>query len=158
MNKTSDQAGALWFLDTRVEILVASADGQDGLSVLRHRTRPGDSPPLHIHETEDEVFHVLEGRFRFHIDGTDRIVEAGEVIMAPRGVPHTFLVESEGGGAWITVTARGDFERLVRQVARPAEGDGLPPPHGAPSEEEKAAITAACAAHHIAIVGPPLHG
>jgi uncharacterized cupin superfamily protein len=33
--------------------------------VLEHRVPHGDSPPLHVHRNEDEVFHVLEGELRF---------------------------------------------------------------------------------------------
>lgn len=153
---TQERQKVFWFLDTRVEVLIASSAGEDRLSVLRHRAPFGDSPPLHVHETEDEIFHVLDGTFRFRIDGKDRLVHAGEVILAPKGVPHTYCVESREGGAWITVTAHGDFEGLVRNVARPAETDGLPARHGEPGPEEVAALTAACAANKIAIVGPPL--
>ena len=147
---------ALWFLDTRVEVLVASVSGQDGLSVLRHMAPFGDSPPLHVHETEDEIFHVLEGSFRFSIDGQDGTVHAGETILAPKGAPHSYVVESREGGAWITMTARGDFEGLVRKMARPATDRGLPPRHGQPTPDEIAALENACAAFGIRMVGPPL--
>ena len=51
----------LWFLNTRVAIRISALDGADGISVLEHRASFGDSPPLHIHHDEDEIFHVLEG-------------------------------------------------------------------------------------------------
>ena len=84
------------------------------------------------------------------------LVEAGHTVMAPKKVPHQFCVESADGGAWITVTSPGDFEGLVRAVSRPAETDGLPPPHGPPSPQEQEALIAACSAHHIEVVGPPM--
>ena len=55
----------LWFLNTRVTIRVSYTDGADGISVLEHWAPHGDSPPLHVHEHEDEIFHILEGAFRF---------------------------------------------------------------------------------------------
>ncbi|MCB1498949.1 MAG: cupin domain-containing protein [Bauldia sp.] len=150
-------ADALWFLNTRVNIVVPAAAGEDRLSVLQHRAPFGDSPPLHIHHTEDEVFRVLEGRFRFRIADQEYEVEAGQTLMAPKKVPHQYCVESKEGGAWITVTSPGDFEGLVRATSRPAENAGLPTPHGPPTPEEQAALIAACTAHHIEIVGPPMH-
>jgi len=51
----------LWFLDSLVTIRVSVSDGQDGISILEHFVPYGSSPPLHLHRTEDEVFHVLEG-------------------------------------------------------------------------------------------------
>ncbi|MCB1496024.1 MAG: cupin domain-containing protein [Bauldia sp.] len=149
-------ANAVWFLNTRVHIVVPAAAGEDRLSVLQHRAPFGDSPPLHIHHTEDEVFRVLAGRFRFRVGEEEYEVGPGETIMAPKKVPHQYCVESAEGGSWITITSPGDFEGLVRAVGRPAEDDGLPAPHGPPTPEEEKALIAACGAHHIEILGPPM--
>lgn len=146
---------ALWFLNTRVEIVVAAAAGQDRMSVLRHRAPRGDSPPLHIHDTEDEVFHVLEGRIRFEVEGQAVEIGPGDTLMAPKGRPHSYLVLSDEA-AWLSVTTHGDFEGLVRAVARPAAGQGLPERAGPPSAEQAAALEAICGRNHIRLVGPPL--
>ena len=146
-----------WFLDTLVAVRIAHADGTDGISVLEHRARFGDSPPLHIHRTEDEIFNVLEGEFLLHIENSDRKLEPGAIVIAPKGIAHTYRVDSAGGGRWLTVTARGDFERFVRAIGRPAEGSGLPPPAGQPSPQAIEALVAAAHKYGIDIVGPPLH-
>lgn len=52
-------------------------------------------------------------------------------------------------------TARGDFERFVRALSRPAEHDGLPP-QVPPTPEQVEQLAAAAAAHGIDLVGPPL--
>ncbi|MCV2881779.1 cupin domain-containing protein [Actibacterium sp. XHP0104] len=146
----------LWFLNTRVSIAVPASAGSDGLSVIHHHAPFGDSPPLHIHDTEDEVFHLLSGRIRFTMG--DRIVsaQAGQTLIAPKGVAHSYFVDSPEGAQWMTVTTPGDFEALVREVARPATSAGLPAPHGPPSEAEAAALTEACARHGIRLVGAPM--
>jgi uncharacterized cupin superfamily protein len=56
-------------LNTLVGIHESEADGNDGISVLEHRAPFGDSPPLHVHHTEDEISHILEGEFPFKIAG-----------------------------------------------------------------------------------------
>lgn len=145
----------LWFLDTLVLIRVSHLDGADGISVLEHRARRGDSPPLHVHRTEDEIFHVLAGELRFRIAETERHAGAGEIVLAPRGVPHTYRVESDEA-CWLTITAGRDFERVVRSVSRPASGDGLPAPAGPPTPEQAHALEEACQHHDILLVGPPL--
>ena len=147
----------LWFLDTLVTVRVAAADGADHLSVLEHRAPHGDSPPRHVHHTEDEVFAVLEGEFRFSIGEGERRCGAGDVLLAPRGVPHTYRVDSRDGGHWLTVTARGDFERFVRAMSRPAERPALPPRAGAPTPEAAQALAATALTYGIEIVGAPLH-
>jgi quercetin dioxygenase-like cupin family protein len=131
--------------------------GQDGLSILEHRAPYGDSPQLHIHRTEDEVFHILEGEFRLKINEPEQRLGPGEILLTAKGVPHTYHVESPEGGRWLTITVRGDFERFVRAMARPAERLVLPEPAGAPSAEAIQPLTATAAQYGIEIVGPPLH-
>lgn len=146
----------LWFLDTLVTIHLAQASNADGISMIEHRAPYGSSPPLHIHHTEDEVFYLLAGKARFNVGGKDLIVRAGETLVAPKGVPHTFIVTSRDGAAWLTVTNRGDFERMLRAVARPPAHDGLPPHMGPPSAEEAAGLEEACRANGIVLIGPPM--
>jgi quercetin dioxygenase-like cupin family protein len=70
-------ADSLWFLDTLVTVRVAWAENTDHISVLEHRAPAGDSPPLHVHHTEDEVFCVLEGTLRLRVAGQDRTIAPG---------------------------------------------------------------------------------
>jgi hypothetical protein len=58
--------------------------------------------------------------------GTTRVeagvtIGAGETLLAPKGVPHTYRVESREGARWLVITRRGDFERFVHALSRPAE-------------------------------------
>jgi len=52
---------------------------------------------------------------------------AGETLLAPKGVPHTYRVESREGARWPVITRRGDFERFVHALSRPAERSRRPP-------------------------------
>ena len=153
---TSAHTNSLWFLNTLITIRVSQTGGKDGISILEHRAPHGDSPPLHIHRTEDEAFHILEGDFRFKIAEKEFRASAGDVLLTQKGVPHTYRVESPQGGRFMTVTVRGDFERFVRALGRPAESPTLPHPAGAPSPEAVQALTVAAAQYGIEIVGPPL--
>jgi quercetin dioxygenase-like cupin family protein len=144
----------LWFLNTLVTIHAAMAEG--GMTVFEHHAPYGDSPPLHVHAGEEEIFHVISGELRLHLDGRDLRLRAGETFRAPRNVAHTYLVVSQGGARFLTLTCGGDFERLVRAMGRPAVHDGLPPAADAPTPEQVAALADACLANGIALVGPPL--
>jgi mannose-6-phosphate isomerase-like protein (cupin superfamily) len=145
----------LWFLNTLVTVGVANDEGSDGISVLESLAPHGDSPPLHVHHDEDEVFHILEGELRFRVGDNDLRAGAGETLLAPKGVPHTYRVESEQG-RWLVTTARGNFERFVRSISRPAERDELPDAAPEPTPEQVEALSAAASAHGIELVGPPL--
>jgi mannose-6-phosphate isomerase-like protein (cupin superfamily) len=145
----------LWFLNALVTVRVPHHEGEDGISVLESLAPHGESPPLHVHQTEDEVFHVLEGELRVHAGDTEVTIGAGETILGPKGVPHTYRVESPEGARWLVITRRGDFERFVRALSRPAERPEPPTPRP-PTPEQANALAAAAREHRIELVGPPL--
>lgn len=146
----------LWFLDTLVTIHASYQDGNDNISLIEHRAPYADSPPLHTHHTEDEVFYLLEGELRFKVEHEERRLGSRQILLAPKGIPHTYRVESLAGARWLTVTTRGDFERFVRALARPAEEPTLPPPAGEPTPEAIRFLIETARSHGIEIVGPPL--
>jgi quercetin dioxygenase-like cupin family protein len=146
----------LWFLNTLHTIRVRHDEGEDGVSVMESLAAHGDSPPLHVHQTEDETFHVLEGELRMRAGDADVTIGAGETLLAPKGVAHTYRVESPAGARWLVITTRGDFERFVRALSRPAERPELPTPQGPPTPEQADALAAAARKHGIELVGPPL--
>ncbi len=155
MQNTKDNY--LWFLDTLVNIRVSEKDNADGTSVLEHRAYQNDSPPLHIHQNEDEIFYVLEGEFRFLIKDEQYHLSAGDILTAPKGIPHTYKIESAGGGKWLTIIHGSDFESFVKEIGRPADKIELPNPSGAPSKEAVEELTRIAKTFHIDIAGPPLH-
>jgi quercetin dioxygenase-like cupin family protein len=154
MDNLAADGRSLWFLNTHVTIRVSSQDGSDGISVLEHRASQGDSPPLRIHHDEDEIFHVLEGEVRYRVGDQERLARAGETLLTPKGIPHTYRVES-AEARMLTIT-RGEFENFIRAFGRPAERDGLPDPSGPPTPEQAEALARACQQFGIDLVGPPL--
>jgi quercetin dioxygenase-like cupin family protein len=54
----------------------------------------GKVTPLHLHPDSDESMYVLDGEILVHIDGTEHTLGSGGIFIAPRGVPHAFLVSS----------------------------------------------------------------
>jgi quercetin dioxygenase-like cupin family protein len=57
---------------------------------------PGQSHPLHAHHGMDKLYHVLEGEGVFLLDGQDLPMRAGDLLVAPDGVPHG--VRNSGSG------------------------------------------------------------
>jgi mannose-6-phosphate isomerase-like protein (cupin superfamily) len=158
MQATTTATQELWFLNTLVTVRAGHDEGQDGVSLIESRAPYGDSPPLHVHHTEDEVFHVLEGELRLRAADEEVWLGPGETRVAPRGVAHTYRVESPEGARWLVVTTHGDFERFVREVSRPAKRSELPEPVGPPTAEQAEALAMAAGGHAIEFVGPPLEG
>lgn len=148
-------AELFWFNATLVAIQLSSKAGRDGICVVEHRMPYGDSPPLHVHRNEDEIFHILQGKMRFVVDGQETIGLPGQTVLAPKGLPHTFKVESVAGAHCLTITRGPDFEMLLRTMGRPADRAELPPA-AAPTPEQIAALVKCAAENNIDIVGAPL--
>jgi quercetin dioxygenase-like cupin family protein len=56
---------------------------------------PGQSHDLHAHAGMDKMYYVLEGEGVFLLDGVEAPMAAGDVLVAPDGVPHG--VRNDGG-------------------------------------------------------------
>lgn len=85
----------------------------------------GKTTPLHVHENEDETLYVLEGEILVHIDGSDHRVGPHGVAVAPRGVPHAFLVTSPSARV-LTLQTPGSAEAFYRGASEPAGSDTTP--------------------------------
>ena len=49
---------------------------------------PGQAQKGHVHQGEDKVYFVLEGRGRFTVGAEEAELGAMETTLAPAGVPH----------------------------------------------------------------------
>lgn len=49
---------------------------------------PGQQHALHAHAGMDKVYHVLEGDGTFLLEGRELPMQAGDLLVAPEGVPH----------------------------------------------------------------------
>ena len=49
---------------------------------------PGQEHALHAHAGQDKVYLVVEGEGVFLLDGRELAMRAGDLLVAPEGVPH----------------------------------------------------------------------
>jgi mannose-6-phosphate isomerase-like protein (cupin superfamily) len=76
-------------------------------------TNPGPGgPPLHTHADIDELYYVLEGRYRFKIFGRDYEGGPGTFAFAPRGTSHTFASVGPEEGRLLAIMLPGVAEFL----------------------------------------------
>jgi quercetin dioxygenase-like cupin family protein len=68
---------------------------------------PGQSHALHAHAGTDKLYYVLEGAGLFLLEGRELPMRAGQLLVAPEGVPHG-------------VRNTGDTRLLVLAVLAPA--------------------------------------
>lgn len=45
---------------------------------------------MHIHRSDDEIWHILERVLMFKIGEETKEAEAGPTVLVPAGVPHTY--------------------------------------------------------------------
>ncbi|HXJ80896.1 MAG TPA: quercetin 2,3-dioxygenase [Candidatus Methylomirabilis sp.] len=147
------QSEARWFGDGLWEFLVPSEVTDGKLSVFRATMPQGFSPPRHIHTREDEVFLVLDGHVCFDLDGDRRAAGPGTTVYVPRGVPHTFRIQS-AVGRMLGVMAPGAFEQLFRRLSVPAAERALPEPGTVPFDIS--AVMAEQIRLGTEVVGPPM--
>ena len=148
----SGEGDSFWSTNGRFTTKVGAADGAGQLALLESVLFPGMEPGMHIHHREDEAFYVLEGQLTFHCAGDVLIAEAGSFVFAPRGLPHTFLVDGERARVLVLAAPAG-FESFVRELGVPTESDTPPDGWDRPGRE---LIMSVAERHGIEIVGPPL--
>lgn len=102
----------------RGRFLVDSAYVQNRFCIMTGQTPSLSGPPLHIHHREDETFYILAGRYEFLVEDARLQVEAGDVVWAPRGVPHTFRVVSNEAGHCLTLCTPGGFDNFFRECVQ----------------------------------------
>ena len=80
--------------------------------VVREWTDSGPSY-MHIHRSDDEAWHVLEGSLRFRFPGREVDAPAGTTVFVPAGSPHTYRV-TEPSRYLIFLTPR--LDRLIARL------------------------------------------
>ena len=111
---------------SRITVLLRSEETAGALALVENRAPGGfRGPPLHRHEF-DETFYVLDGELTFQV--VDELVTAGpgEVVFAPRGVPHTFANRGDAPARYLIACTPAGFERYFARLA--ADRQGVDPP------------------------------
>jgi len=94
--RSADEGDRRWFFGGGVHTWKVTAEETAGAFLLfEDQMTKGKTTPLHSHPDSDETMYVLEGEILMHIDGSEHRIAAGGLAVAPRGVPHAFLVLSD---------------------------------------------------------------
>lgn len=130
-----------------VTIKISSRDTGGEFAVFEGQTRPLEGPPLHLHRNQDEWWYVLEGEYKFEVNGQELFAGAGAAVFAPRGAPHTFQNIGSTPGRIMTTVVPGGLDIFFEEV------EAATPPGTAPDPVKMLAIFEK---HGLELVGPPL--
>jgi quercetin dioxygenase-like cupin family protein len=83
-----------WFdtmLGEQMAFRVNSRDVGGAFTIIEAHVPPLVGPPLHYHQEREEIFEVLEGRFRFHCEGEEFDAIPGTSVVIPRNSVHAWV-------------------------------------------------------------------
>lgn len=97
------------------------------LTLIEEYNDPGVAIPPHVHENEDEVFHVLEGELEVTVDGETTVLKAGDMAFGPRGVPHAWKTVGEGKTRVLLTAYPSGIEQMFVEIGElPAGPPDMP--------------------------------
>jgi mannose-6-phosphate isomerase-like protein (cupin superfamily) len=102
-------------------------------------------PPLHVHHTRDETFHVLAGELHFKVGEKTFDLAAGDFAYIPRGVAHGYVNMKQEPVRGLGIFVPGGFDRFMEEMGQLPPG--LPDPEKLRELGEK---------YGQEVVGPPL--
>jgi quercetin dioxygenase-like cupin family protein len=141
----------MWFAGGGTFTWKATAAETGGAFImLEDRMQRGKTTPLHMHPNQDEAIYVLEGELLVHIEGEQHRIGQGGLFVAPRGVPHAFMVTSETAHV-LSLQTPGTGESFYRGAGEPVES-----PADASRPADWARLRAvAQQSESIELLGPP---
>lgn len=95
-------------------------------SICETTAEPGRLIPPHLHETEDELSYVIEGRIGVLLGDDEYLAEAGSWVVKPRGIAHTYWNPGPEPARLIEIVSPPGFEGFFRDLGRLLAVDGPP--------------------------------
>jgi quercetin dioxygenase-like cupin family protein len=126
-----------------ITFIVRGEQSNGALAALEAVNAPGEGPPLHVHNREDETVYVLEGEFRWKLGDELSVTGPGSFVFIPRGLAHTWQIIGEQPGRMLITFSPAGMEGFFDRLSTLTEFD-------------LEAFRAAAAEHAMDVVGPPL--
>jgi mannose-6-phosphate isomerase-like protein (cupin superfamily) len=78
--------------------------------------------PLHVHDADDEAWHVISGALRFRFVDRVLIAKAGSTVLIPAGTAHTFGNAGPEPSRYILILPAG-LDELIRRLHEGNQAD-----------------------------------
>ena len=141
----------IWFANSFMR-LVADRQSTDGqFALIEQRAPKGFSPPVHCHHNEDQLLFVIDGSLTARLADEETIVGEGEAVWLPRGIPHTFRIDSDEARL-IEITTPAGFEDYHVRLGTLATEARIPEP----GPIDVPALAAGGVPFAVEILGPPM--
>jgi len=97
-------------------LVKASGETTGGAICVIEEIDPLDTR-LHVHQREDELFHVVEGDHIFQVGDETFEVGPGAFVFGPRGVPHAQRRAVPRTGRILTICTPAGLENFFRELS-----------------------------------------
>ena len=107
-------------------ILSPGATTNGACAVYEHVVELVIGPPRHIHNSQDELFEIIDGEFKIEIAGQLYTHQLGDFAFMPRGTIHAFKnIGSSRGRLQYTFNPAGKTEAMFRAFHKAAQEGSL---------------------------------
>lgn len=154
-------APAFWLVGTLWLVVASGRQTGNRLSLLEQLMPAGLGPTTHRHPGAVEGFYVLEGICSFNALGKSLVAGPGTFVLLPRGLPHSFSVDSAQARV-LNCYAPAGFELVVMSLAQPALERRMPsmsesaPTHSQEQIQILSDLYGQQAVTALPFLGPPL--
>lgn len=97
---------------------IASTQTQGAFAVVEFISEPGQGVGMHVHEHEEELVYLLEGRIEVTLGDEKMTVPQGACALLPRGIPHGYVNTSDGPSRLLAVLLPGRLDAFFIQLDR----------------------------------------
>ena len=131
--RSAKDAPAYWNLGGLFMILAEAKDTGGVYSIMEQVIAKGPQAVVHLHETEEEAFYILEGHAIYTIGDQKLKAGPGDFLSIPKNTWHSFESLTDGLRV-LNFYAPAGFERLIIESGTPATSRTLPPDDLAPPD------------------------
>ena len=101
-----------------LDLKVSGSDTDGGFAVFEQTSiSQGMGTPLHVHHSQNEMFHVIKGSYKFKVGEDEFELKAGDSIFLPEKVPHAWIQISKKGKMTVIFQPAGKMEEFFVTVA-----------------------------------------
>ncbi|HWA86171.1 MAG TPA: cupin domain-containing protein [Opitutus sp.] len=145
----ADRSGEeLLIMGGRFNLKVSARDTGGDLCIYDTYRDSKGGPALHRHFYQDEWFYVTRGEFVARVGEQTLTLGPGDSAFAPRKIPHTFAMTSEGEGQMLVLfQPAGTMEDFFHGMAR--FGKTIP-------KNQENVLKQLWLDHGMEVLGPPL--
>ena len=89
--------------------------------ILEHHLDPGAGAPLHFHKGVEDSFYLAAGRLAMRAGDESFVVEPGDYVSVPTGLPHSLVAIGETEAVLIQTHTDPSFFDFVAKASVPGD-------------------------------------